>query len=436
MFVLNRAFPTISLFCTLLTGCQVIESSVEYKTLQDGRLQQHCTSAFGSYSLSYSTIKVTISQNYSNATNTPVGGAYLGPITPTRHPDGQHTYCLEFLESLVSDDKVDVYYSGLGSANTAPTPDTVKPNGLLQLVVSKNVDRTGEIIQKLLRLIFIIISGAPGDGFGRVNDGSTPRQMTEQDVNPFDVAALARLNRSIRQYGFCVTLGKFTYDVDALTPDQYCNDPERALEAPARSPHLQAALRQNYLVKKLPTGIFYRPRQGYPLFVFVRDDPAVGPWRLRKVDTILLENISPIMVLGVNRSIFAEHRTAMAFDDGDLVDFCVAKGSEVEGFIQIPLDVVYGIVSLPSVTITAELELKAKQIGLLDAQKQVLIAQEAYLDFLADSSKGTASQKTGKALSKDETSLGFSKAADTSPLALSTISNKAAADFCGMINAN
>jgi hypothetical protein len=259
--------------------------------------------------------------------------------------------------------------------------------------------------------------------------------MTEQDVNPFDVAALARLNRSIRQYGFCVNLGKFTYDVNVLTPDQYCNDPERALQAPARSPHLEAALHQNYLVKKLPTGIFYRPRQGYSLFVYVRDDPAVGPWKLRKIDTIQLENISPIMVLEVNRSIFAEHRTAIAFDNGDLIEVCMAKGSEVEGFIQIPLDVVYGIVSLPSVTISAELELKSKQIGLLDAQKQVLTAQQAYLDFLAGAA-GSATKQSGVALTKDaKTSLGLSNTPDDSPAALSTITAANVADFCGTINA-
>lgn len=431
MFILKRILPAI-LFFSLLCGCQVVDSSVEYVKLPNGDLQQRCSSALGSYSLSYSTIKVAIYQNYSNATNTPVGGAYLNPIQITPHPDG-HTYCLDFLESLVSEDKVGIYYSGTGSANAAPT-DTSRPNGLLQLIVSKNIDRTGTIIQKLLRLLFIVASGDADSGFGRAEPSTTPRMMTEQDVNPFDAAALARLNRSLRQYGFCVNLGKFTYDVNALTPDQYCNDPERALQASARSPHLEAALHQNYLVKKLPTGIFYRPRQGYSLFVYVRDDPAVGPWKLRKIDTIQLENISPIMVLEVNRSVFAERRTAIAFDNGDLIEVCMAKGSEVEGFIQIPLDVVYGIVSLPSVTISAELSLKAKQIGLLDAQKQVLTAQQAYLDFLAGAA-GSATKQSGVPLTKDAGSLGLSNTPDTSPAALSTITNANVGDFCGTINA-
>lgn len=431
MFVLKRTFPWLLVFAAFLASCQVLDTSLEYAEVPDGSRRQHCSSAFGAYSLSYSTIKVAISQNYSDATNTPVGGAYMGPVVSTRHPDRNHTYCLEFLESAFSDDTVDVHFSGKGSSQSGATTNT-RPNQLLQLVVSKNVDRTGEIIQKLLRLIFIVVSGDPSASFGRTT-GLTPRVMTEEDVDPFDVAAMARLNRSIREYGFCLTLGKFTYDDEALSADQYCNDPELALQAPARSRHLQAARGQDYLMKKLPAGIFYRPRQGYPLFVFVRDDPAVGPWKLRKVETILLENISPIMVLGVNRTIFAEHRTAMAFNDGDLLDFCIAKGSEVEGFIQIPLDVVYGVVSLPSITITAELELKGKQIGLLEAQKQVLAAQQAYLDFLADSTKASAEQTSGTALTKNTDSLGFAtpKFATTA----ATSSAPTAADFCETLNA-
>jgi hypothetical protein len=424
---LTRLSVAILVVGALLAGCQVIGSSIEYAELPDGSRQQTCSSALGSYSLAYSTIEIKISQDF-KTDNTPQGGAYLSALTPKRHPDPKHKYCLEFLEAALADDKVDVYYSGPRSTNSAGTA-AANAKDLLQLIVSKNVDRTGEVIRKLLRLIFIVVSGDPDDSFGRAASGTTQRTMTEQEFDPFDVTALMRLNESIREYGFCLTLGKFTYDVEAITPDQYCNNPGQALRDLGRSRHLEAAKNQHYLKEKLPTGIFYRPRQSYPLFVFVRDDPAVGPWKLRKVETVLLENISPIMVLGVNRTLFAKHRTAMAFDDGDLLDFCVAKGSSVEGFIQIPLDVIYGIVSLPSVTISAELALKGKQIGLFEAQKKVIEAQSAYLDFLADSTKAKVIAQQGKPLAKSN--LDFAGGAFDASSA--TSGPPAAADFCGEI---
>jgi hypothetical protein len=402
----------------------------------DGSVVQSCASGLGSYSLAYSTIRVKVYQDF-GANNQPVSGASLFVTPPTPHPDPKQKYCLNFLESGFADDKVQVVWSGAGDANDASKPEATRsPNDLLALVVSKNIDRTGEIIRKLIRALFIALSRNPDSTFGRgLNDAVETRLMTEQDVNPFDVPAMARLNKSLKEYGICITLGKYTHS-EMLSADAYCNSPDLSLSLSGLSRYAEVAQKQRYLVDKLPIGIFYRPKQSYSLFAYVRDDPDLGgPWHLRKVESVQLENISPVMVLGVSRALFAEHRVAFAFDNGNLVDFCLAKGSEVQGAVKIPVDIIYGIVSLPSATIEAELSLASGKKNLLDAQKRLIDAQNAYMEFLVNGGGNTAVKSEATVLTKDNSYLGF-KAAGATDLNNSysdIASNKFPDSFCQLV---
>jgi hypothetical protein len=385
-----------------LAACQVMNSTQSFLETPDGRLSQTCSSGLGSYALPYSTIKVKVSQNFLN--NEPVSGTaiFIDTQDPKRHPDPKQRYCLNFLESGFSDDTVGVYYGNASAkarnndSNFSVDPDfeSANSNGLLSLIISKNVDRSGETILKLLRAIFIFISPNPNFNFNRENEeqNATPKTLTEQDVDPFNLQALANLNNDLRPYGFCITLGDYTHDA-SLSPGDYCNKPGRALAESGLPQRTVIAGRQHRLVDPLPIGVFYRPRQPYTLFVYGRSDPEMGgPWQLIKTDTVMLENISPVLAVQVHRALFAEHRVALAFDNGNLLDICIAKGSELRGFVKIPLSIVYGIVSLPSQTIEAELSLAGNKQDLLDAQDKVITAQKSYIDSLLNQS---ADSKTG-----------------------------------------
>jgi hypothetical protein len=53
-------------------------------------------------------------------------------------------------------------------------------------------------------------------------------------------------------------------------------------------------------------GIYYRPRAAYSMSIYVKDDPGGGQkWRLGKVQPMRMENISPVIALGVDRALFA-----------------------------------------------------------------------------------------------------------------------------------
>ncbi len=383
-----------------MAGCQVMDSSISYDIRPDGSQARRCNSGLGSYSLPFSTIKVKVVQDYKD-TN-PIGRPRLAVFGPEPHPDPKHLYCLDFLENAFSDDLVTVAYSGQG--DTSNLPSSPAATGMLSLIASKNVDQTGEVIRNLIRAIFVLASRNPQFSLGRQApaDGVVTVIMTEQSVNPFDLAAMSALNRSLHEYGYCLTLGKYTYDVDRLKPDAYCENPDISRQAGAGPPFLEAASSQKYLVEKLPTGIFYRPRQPYSLFVHVRDDPDIGgPWELRKIDTVMLENISPILVLRVNRTIFAEYRTALAFDNGNLLDVCIGKGSEVAGGLEIPLDIIYGLVSLPGEVIVQEIERKRHTIEFLEKQRELIDLQNTILAAKANTFPGADKNVDGALLGAD-----------------------------------
>jgi hypothetical protein len=374
----------------VLASCQVMDSSVTYVVRPDGSQARRCASGLGSYALPYSTITFKVSQPYKSGVR--VGRPRLEISKPEAHPDPKHIYCLDFLENPFSDDNITVAYDKRTGTTDSFTKTGISASGLLSLIASKNVDQTGDIIRNFLRAIFIFASGDYNFSFNRLTDEFDEIvMMTEQTVDPFDLSAMAALNKSFAEYGYCITLGKFTVDDSHYTANSYCDNPDISFRNGAVPPLLRASKEQRYLVDKLPTGVFYRPRQRYPLDIYVRDDPpARKEWELRATDGVMLENVSPILVLHVNRTIFAEYRTALAFDRGNLLDVCVAKGSEVAGGLSIPLDIVYGLVSLPAATIGQEITSKTTTAALISKQKDILALQNQILQAKAGQYYGAA----------------------------------------------
>jgi hypothetical protein len=139
---------------------------------------------------------------------------------------------------------------------------------------------------------------------------------------------------------------------------------------------------QQPLTPKVVEGVYYRPLATYMLSIFVKDDPG-GPdaWRLAKTQAIQLENVSPVIALGVDRALFAERRTTLVFDDGVLIQTCISKNSEIEGAIQIPLDVVYGLVALPSQIMQVQIETANLNTKVIEAENAVIQAQKDLINY-------------------------------------------------------
>ncbi|ACS60269.1 hypothetical protein Rleg_5447 (plasmid) [Rhizobium leguminosarum bv. trifolii WSM1325] len=426
----TRSFKVcaVAVLLLVLANCQVMDSSVTYEVRPDGSQARRCDSGLGSYALPYSTITFKVTQPYKSGVK--VGRPRLEMSRPEAHPDPKHIYCLDFLENSFSDDNITVAYDKRTGSTDSFNKAGISASGLLSLIASKNVDQTGDIIRNFLRAIFIFSSGDYNFSFNRLTgDFDEIVMMTEQTVDPFDLSAMASLNKSFAEYGFCITLGKFTVDESRYTPNRYCDNPDISFTNGAGPPFLRAAKEQRYLVETLPTGVFYRPRQRYPLDIYVRDDPpAHKAWELRWTDGVMLENLSPILVLHINRTIFAEYRTALAFDRGNLLDVCIAKGSEVAGGLSIPLDIVYGLVSLPAATIGQEITSKTTTAALISKQKDILALQDQILQAKAGQYYG------GGATSPEPlgANLQFPNPSPISPSAKPLNENKFGS-FCGLL---
>jgi hypothetical protein len=129
-------------------------------------------------------------------------------------------------------------------------------------------------------------------------------------------------------------------------------------------------------------GIFYRPRMPYPIHVYLRDNPRVPRWRLGISRVIEMENIAPLVAVGVDRTLFTQRKTTLLFEEGALSNVCIYKASEMQQAVQIPLQVVQSVVDLPAQIVTAKFNNTNNQKELLAAQDQLLKTQTSYLDFL------------------------------------------------------
>lgn len=361
-----------------LAGCTVTESHRVTMAPGEASHAPSCSSETGSYSLSMTTWSFEIA-TYADSPYV------LEEIREKRYPDPGHTYCLDYLASTLAHDRLAVGYT-----TTASTAATATGGGLLSYVASFAVDKTAVVIRQLIRAIFIGISGRADFSFARSGLDKNKRVLHGRfEVDPLDAEEMAQLNRRLGDFGFCLVLAGYSVDA-AVSGKDYCNAPERRLRQ-APSPLLEMARAQSWLVEQPErAGVLYRPRIPYSLEIYTQDDPGHSAWELRKVTEVRLENLAPIVSLGINRAIFADAKVGLEFDGGVLKNYCVSKTSEVAGFIDIPLDIVYGIVSLPGQTLKAEFDRVNATRDLVAAETALIKTQREYEAFLRNKNAGTA----------------------------------------------
>jgi hypothetical protein len=400
-FKLSFALPALT--ALVLAGCAVVGSA---PTFDEAAVPLGCQSTLGSYSLPKTVLHFVITKIPSDPFHV------LQVIEARRVPDNQHTFCLDHLRSALASDEVRVFKNKITTTKETDTDKSTGPElpkkravtsvspsstPFLQLIASKAVDHTAGIIRRVIRAAFILITNKgsfnPGRSAVRTSTEADGVVVADFEVDPFDYQEMALVNEAVRSFGFCFVLEDFTFNVSRSTgvnPDIYCRAPHKV--ARQKPPLAAEAIRNlHFLVPRPRDGIFFRPRASYRLSIYTKDDPdGRGTWRLGQIKNFSMENIMPIVSVGVSRAIFATRRTGLVFDDGTLTNVCISKGSEVEGGIQIPLDVIYGIISLPSEMILAATNDASTQKQLLDAQKKLVDAQNTYVKFLRKEVEATA----------------------------------------------
>lgn len=377
-----------------LAGCSVVESNLVNSSVEQTQYQpiirsDECVSEFGSYQLSKDFLRLTVTRQLSPAG--PVAGA-LTTITPMRAPDSKHTYCLDFLESLTADDNITISkvtnqqnQSKSDEGGDAPASNTeALRTPYLQLITSKTVDTSAIILEKLSRIVFTAISGNPTFAVQR-NAAQVADRITETrnfDFYPFDLHSVKQVNRALRPFGLCVSMGAYTYNTDHSSGNKFCSDVNWVVEKhPSIS--LQEAKKQDILSQNTAQGIFYRPEADYGLYVYGKPDPGGrDPWRLLSIVNVKSQNLSPLLAVRVDRAFFAARDTALVFDDGILTNVCISKSSELEGALEVPIEVIRGIASIPAQTITQQIAEIGARSDLAKSQRRLLQVQQDTIEFL------------------------------------------------------
>ena len=332
-----------------------------------------CASDGGAYYVSKSEIMVEVGR-YS--IETPSGGSeffnQLDNVDIKRKPDRDHGYCLDYAPAATAADKVYV-------KKTA--------NYLLQTISTQAIDQSAYIITSLISAGFRGIAGLAGGGYRADAKPVKVGTAFRAEYDPFDVERSVVVNEALTHLGFCLILEDQTFDTNRLTVEQYCNDPQRALasvQAGWGQPYKLGGRRPPGRIRQAPvTGILYRPRVPYNYYLFVkRRERGRVRWKLRKTSVARLENKSPILAVGVDRTYFATRRTSLIFDEGSLKNICIYKSSELEQIAEIPFSIANNLVALPTNILKLRLENTNNFAKLAKVEQELIATQRKHLDVL------------------------------------------------------
>jgi len=390
----------LSVLATGLSACAMVGSVQVYEVASQKAKTYLCGGKLGSYTLPKHVVSFTIVGD----TNGKGPYSLVNPELKTVPDDPEKfTFCLDHLSNALYDDRVVVKRSE--SANgTMPSP-------FLETIATNGVDQSVTIIRKVIKAAFRLLSQSGGLLSPRSTDFSSGggTVVASHWVDPLDASDMAEKNQAIWKFGFCLVLEDYTFDRSAASINQYCSSPERTLKR-AQSSKARIIESSHFLVKKPVAGIFYRPKQAFTLSIYTKDDPeGPGDWLLSYADTLELANISPIVSVDINRAAFASQKTALIFDEGTLKDVCIGRNGQLAAFVDIPLDVVYGIIDLPGNRIQAAIEANTTRADLITAQDDLVSAQKAYIDYLSGGAQGAAGTKTKQMATRATTGLGSAK---------------------------
>ncbi|WP_370193859.1 MULTISPECIES: hypothetical protein [Aurantimonas] len=359
-----------------------------------------CNTTLGSYVLPKQVLAFTITESDAGASH-----QITRPTLKTTADDPERfSFCLDHLENPLSDDRVIVQYASLGQvskpdAGSGQSGDATqrKPirTSFLETIAANGEDRSVIIVRKVIQAVFNILSQT---GLRLRSTTLGPRAsnvVASHEVDPLDPGALAEVNAAVRRFGFCLMVEDLTFDRKAATVDEFCNRPQQiALSNP--SPRMEVLARQTYFAGAKPTtGVFYRPKRPYGLYIFTKDDPeGPGPWRLSLIEEIELNNLSPVISVGVDRALFTDQRTALVFDAGTLKNVCIGRAGQLASLIDIPLDIIYGIVQLPGERLRVAANSAGVSQQLLETQNNLFQLQQAYIDYLANPDASMADTST------------------------------------------
>lgn len=341
-----------------------------------------CNSALGSYALPRAFVRLRIGQKTGQAPDIHLPKAGDKPVQIVRHADPALVYCLDHISNAFARDDIKIVKS---PADPTDTGDNPRKGAFLGSVMVNVTDQTAFIISALLRSFFIVASG--DSNFLRDAVFEASEIIADVEFDPFDYLDAGFANSRLSKLGFCVVLENYTlpsrvsYQDYCANPLAYKKPPNPIAKVYAEKTYIDSAVTPEE--PRIP-GILYRPRHPYKLLIFRKKDPGGRDrWQLQHMTNVEMENLSPILSLGITRAVFAGKNVNFMFDQGTLKTACVSKTSEIEGFVEIPLQVSKSLVALPGSILMVRIDQVKQRQDLIQAQKQLFSMQQAYMQALA-----------------------------------------------------
>lgn len=312
-------------------------------------------------------------------------------LTPVRLPDRRRSYCLDFLGSPTSNDK-------LAIVKTA--------SQLLSKITANAEDRSEEILKTIADTGFALAKAAALRSEAGLQAAGLKRRYKDT-FDPFDPASMRVLNDNLRSFGLCVVVPGQDEVVSLAHLSSVC---ERKLSRRERDRLLLGSGSTGELAYRegggaaLPAasynrGILYRPRLPYAVYVLTQKNRKLaGGWQILDKSMIAMENEAPILSVGVNRTFFATRTTTLDFEEGMLRDVTIEKTSELESFVKVPLHIAQAIVNLPAQIIQLKINIGSGEANLIRARADLISAEAQLITALAalrEAREGTGGSGSG-----------------------------------------
>jgi hypothetical protein len=260
------------------------------------------------------------------------GGNYaLGYVETVYTPDYENLFLLTYEPVSTSEDDVKI---------------DITDEGLMDKITVTSKEKTGEIVIKIVELAKEAAKAVAPLPLKAAGISEKPEVVKEFVLDLTDQAVIKELNEQYLENKFTVEL-KRPFDNSA--------------------PPSQEKISIFYSEKK---SIYYRPLLPYTLKI-------MGPDKNVLVEQIvLLPNEAPVLGIDVTRAALVEKVTELDFKNGTLQSIHIKKPSETLAFMEIPLSIVKGILSVPAEIIKIKIDYSSKNKQLIDAYKAELKARE------------------------------------------------------------
>jgi hypothetical protein len=333
-----------------MAGCAVVETvPISPKPLAYN--EPSCRSQFGAYYLPRRLLSL-------HATAAPNQITLQGlDLPPLMTADRKQPFCLDHL--------------GLPTSRDIITVERDPATSLLLSISSSVEDRTPDIAKKLIATgENLAIASARAAALQSVGD----KDELHIDFDPFVWDELMIAKKALRRFGFCVYVEGETFETPRL-------DAKSMFEAGARwcsNDHPPGHRWERRFAKPpvpeeaVVAGVLYRPNIPYKVVILRQSDPGRSPWTIYQTKRVEMPNVSPVMVVGVERAMFTKRETTLKFEQGVLTDVAIKKGSELEGFVEIPLAAAHAIVDVPAQIVQVRIADTTNQAVLLNAQLQLM----------------------------------------------------------------